>query len=98
VVVELEGVSGTVLVVELPELLELLVVLVEVLLEPPPQATNANVVVTNRVVRIQGAIASIPHQHCSWVSWRKRCLKVPMCAFGKHWEALRLLKPSIEAF
>jgi len=65
VVVELEGVSGTVLVVELPELLELLVVLVELLLEPPPQATNANVVVTNRVVRSQGVIASIPHQHCS---------------------------------
>jgi hypothetical protein len=62
VVVELEGVSGTVLVVELPELLELLVVLLE---PPPPQATNANVVVTNRVVRSQGVIASIPHQHCS---------------------------------
>ena len=32
------------------------------------------------------------------IRWRKRCLKVPMCAFGKHWEALRLLKLSIEAF
>ena len=29
------------------------------------------------------------------LTWRKRCLKVPMCAFGKHWEALRLLNLSI---
>jgi hypothetical protein len=29
------------------------------------------------------------------LTWRKRCLKVPMCAFGKHWVALGLLKQII---